>query len=184
VEENEVRSSLSHFERGRIAVIAAQQGVFPNVEAAVDALFSQASKAKRSKIRSFALIFEDLGDMLMFPQALREKDGLRLAGALRDGHQARIRDGLAEAAPETAAEELERIEAVLGNLEPLAPRPDRGGRPSTRAVRGRTSELSTGVRLVSGHDGESWLIRIEGQRVDAVLVEEMVRHLESWLGPA
>lgn len=184
VEENEVRSSLSHFERGRIAVIAAQQGVFANVEAAVDALFAQASKAKRSKIRSFALIFEDLGDMLMFPQALREKDGLRLATALRDGHQALIREGLADVAPETAAEELERIEAVIASLEPAAPRPDRGGRPATRPVKGRMSELSTGVRLVSGHDGEAWYIRIEGARVDGVMVEQLVRQLEAWLGPA
>lgn len=184
VEENEIRSSLSHFERGRIAVIAAQQGVFGNVEAAVDALFAQASKAKRSKIRSFALIFEDLGDMLVFPHALREKDGLRLATALRDGHQARIRDGLADIAPESPAEELERIEAVLAELEPRAPRPDRGGRPPVKPSQGRTSDLPTGVRLVSGHDGTSWYIRVEGKRVDAVLVDDLVRQLEAWLGPA
>lgn len=184
VEENEIRSSLSHYERGRIAVIAAQQGVFTNVEAAVDALFAQASKAKRSKIRSFALIFEDLGDMLLFPHALREKDGLRLATALRDGQQALIRDGLADVAPETAPEELERIEAVLASLEPSAPRPDRGGRPVTRSTKGRTAELSTGVRLASGRDGDAWYIRIEGKHVDGVLVDQLVRQLESWLGPA
>lgn len=184
VEENEIRSSLSHFERGRIAVIAAQQGVFTNVEAAVDALFAQASKAKRSKIRSFALIFEDLGDMLSFPHALREKDGLRLATALRDGHQAAIREGLADVAPETAMEEVERIEAVLATLVPSPARPDRGGRPATRPVKTRTSDLSTGVRLVSGHDGEAWYIRLEGKRVDAVMVDQLVRQLETWLGPA
>lgn len=183
VEENEIRSSLSHFERGRIAVIAAHQGVFANVEAAVDALFAQASKAKRSKIRSFALIFEGLGDMLVFPHALREKDGLRLATALRDGHQALIRDGLADVAPENPAEELERIEAVLAQLAPTAPRPDRGGRPSGKPGKGRTSELSTGVRLISGHDGEAWYIRIEGKRVDAVMVDTLLRQLELLLGP-
>lgn len=184
VEENEIRSNLSHFERGRIAVIAAQQGVFTNVEAAVDALFAQASKAKRSKIRSFAAIFEDLGDMLIFPQALREKDGLRLAAALRDGHQSVIREGLADIAPETYAEELDRIEAVLARLEPSVPRPDRGGRPSTKPVQGRRSELATGVRLISGQDGEAWYIRIEGNRVDARMVEDLLRQLEAWLGPA
>lgn len=183
VEENEVRSSLSHYERGRISVIAVQQGVFTNVEAAVDALFAQASKAKRSKIRSFAAIFEDLGDMLVFPHALREKDGLRLAAALRDGHQARIREGLADIAPDSPAEELDRIEAILAQIDPPAPRPDRGGRPATRLARGRTYDLPTGVRLVSGHDGEVWYIRIEGKRVDAILVEQLVRQLESWLGP-
>lgn len=150
----------------------------------MDALFAQASKAKRSKIRSFAAIVEDLGDMLVFPHALREKEGLRLAAALRDGHQARIRDGLAEIAPETPLDELDRIEAVLAQLDPPLPRPDRRGRPPVRPKTGRTSDLPTGVRLISGHDGEAWYIRIEGKRVDAILVDQLVSQLESWLGPA
>lgn len=184
VEENEIRADLSQFERGRIAVISAQKGVFTSVEAAVDALFPQASKAKRSKIRSFALIFEDLGDMLVFPEQLREKDGLRLAAALRDGHQARIREGLADVAPETPVEELGRINAALARLEPTPLRPERGGRPATRPGKGGTSDLSTGVRLVSGHDGEAWYIRIEGKRVDTEMVDQLVRQLETWLGSA
>jgi ParB family chromosome partitioning protein len=184
VEENEIRSSLSHFERGRIAVIAAQQAVFINVEAAVDALFAQASKAKRSKIRSFALIFEELGDMLSFPHALREKDGLRLAAALRDGAGARLRDGLAESQPETATDELDRIMSILARLEPALPRPERGGRPVAAVGKGRRADLDTGVSLSSGHDGRHWYIRIAGERVDGSLVDALMAELERFLGPA
>ena len=79
VEENEIRQDLSHYERGRISVIAAQQGAFLNTEEAVAHMFAAASKAKRSKIRSFAMIFEELGDVLNYPEGMREKDGLRLA---------------------------------------------------------------------------------------------------------
>lgn len=179
VEENEIRSGLSHFERGRIAVIAAQQGVFASVDAAVDALFPQASKAKRSKIRSFALIFEEVGDMLAFPHALREKDGLRLAAALRDGAQARLREGLDDVAPETPMQELARIEAVLARLDPVPTRPERGGRPSTRPAKGVTADL----RLAPGQDAGGWFIRVEGQTVDAALVDQLVRQLENWLRP-
>lgn len=50
VEENEVRANLSHYERGRIAVLAAEQGHFTHVEEAVARLSGAASKAKRSKI--------------------------------------------------------------------------------------------------------------------------------------
>lgn len=186
VEENEIRSSLSHFERGRIAVIAAQQGVFQNVEAAVDALFPQASKAKRSKIRSFAVIFEELGDMLSFPHALREKDGLRLAAALRDGAERALREGLAQTAPESPADELDRINALLARLDPAPPRPERGGRPAKgpAPAPGRAAALPTGVRLQSGHDGRAWFIRIEGARVDGTLVETLMAELERLLGPA
>ncbi|KHA54282.1 hypothetical protein [Sulfitobacter geojensis] len=41
-----------------------------------------------------AMIFEELGDMLQFPEALREKDGLRLAQGLRGGAEAKLRDVL------------------------------------------------------------------------------------------
>ena len=184
VEENEIRSSLSHFERGRIAVIAAQQGVFGSVEAAVDALFPQASKAKRSKIRSFALIFEELGDMLSFPHVLREKDGLRIAAALREGAEGRLREGLAATTPETAADELDRLMAILSRLDPAPARPERGGRPTVSAgQRGRAGHQSA-IRLSSGHDGVTWFIRIEGDGVDASLVDDALRHLRQTLGIA
>lgn len=184
VEENEIRAGLSHFERGRIAVIAAQQGVFPNVEAAVDALFPQASKAKRSKVRSFALIFEELGDMLTFPAALKERDGLRLATALRDGAERKLREALAENVPQDAAEEWARIEAALADLDPAPRKPERGGRPAAAAGRGRVADLPTGVRLTSEHDGRSWVIRIAGKRVDGPMIDTLMRELERLLGPA
>ncbi|WP_435168965.1 ParB N-terminal domain-containing protein [Falsirhodobacter sp. 1013] len=185
VEENEVRAGLSHFERGRIAVIAAQQGAFPNVEAAVDALFPVASKGKRSKIRSFALIFEELGDMLLFPDALREKDGLRLAGALREGHEGRLREALADGSPETPAEELAVLEEAMGNLGPAPVRPSRGGRPRTRAPQtGRSASGANGFGLRSGRDAKGWFIRFEGERVDAELVDVALRELERLLSPS
>lgn len=66
VEENEIRSGLSQYERGRIAVVATESGAFESVEQAVDALFISGSKAKRSKLRSFALIHESLGTFCGF----------------------------------------------------------------------------------------------------------------------
>lgn len=64
----ELRAALSPYERGRIAVIAAQQEIFANTEAAVAGLFSAASKAKRSKTRSFSLNFEEMGTCWNFPR--------------------------------------------------------------------------------------------------------------------
>ncbi|MEI4472809.1 ParB/RepB/Spo0J family partition protein [Frigidibacter sp. MR17.24] len=187
VEENEVRSNLSQYERGRIAVLAAHQGAFHNVEAAVDALFSVASKAKRSKIRSFAVIFEELGDMLAFPDALREKDGLRLATALREGHGPRLREALAESMLETPAEELAALDEVLESLAPAERDPARGGRPKAparTAAKTRSRSLPTGFTLTSGHDARGWFIRLDGDRVSADLVEAAMRQLEHLLGPA
>ncbi len=180
IEENEIRASLSHFERGRIAVIAAQQGVFVNTEEAVNALFPQASKAKRSKIRSFALIFEELGDMLEFPDLIKEKDGLRMAAALREGGENLLRQALSESRTTSAEEEAQVLEEALKQVETRAD-PKRGGRPKKVAS---PRNLSSGVRLQAGNDDDGWYIRITGRHVDRELVEVAMAELERLLdGP-
>ena len=84
VEENEIRVGLSYFERASIALKATDRGVFETEKAALLALFGNASRAKRSKIRSFVEIVRHLSGALRFPAALGERLGLRLAKALQD----------------------------------------------------------------------------------------------------
>ncbi|MGR3378878.1 ParB/RepB/Spo0J family partition protein [Salipiger abyssi] len=181
IEENEIRAALSHFERGRIAVIAAQQGAFETIEAAVNALFPMASKAKRSKIRSFALVFEELGDMLSFPDLLKEKDGLKLAAALRDGGGSHLREALAEQVPETPAEEAALLAEALSGLR-VAADPKKGGRPrKATAEQGRARGTTTGVSLQAAEDSEGWYIRIKGQGVGRDTVETLIVALERQL---
>jgi ParB family chromosome partitioning protein len=180
VEENEVRADLSHFERGRIAVLAAKEGAFVNTEAAVDALFATGSKSKRSKIRSFALIFEELGDMLTFPESLREKDGLRIAGVLRSGGEARLRQALAETAPQSPEEELATLTAAMASLDPAPADPSRGGRPKrTQARAERTTD--TGVRIGVEREGRDWIIRMSGGRLDDELMRRVAEEVEALL---
>ncbi|WP_170423943.1 ParB/RepB/Spo0J family partition protein [Ruegeria arenilitoris] len=129
VEENELRSNLSPYERGRIAVLAVGQGIFESTEAAVDVLFAAASKAKRSKVRSFAMVHEALGDLLQHPVALSEKAGLKLASALRAGAQTKLRQALAEADVLDPKAEWAVLEnAMTSSSQPAAKRA-RGGRP-------------------------------------------------------
>lgn len=182
VEENEVRSSLSHFERGRIAVIAAQQGVFHSAEDAVANMFSTASKAKRSKIRSFSLIFEELGDMLQFPDSLKEKDGLRLATALRNGAESRLRDVLAGGQGTSAELEWSVLEQVIDEFEKDAGPGTKGGRPKINSPlsgwQGQdTMHLSNGISIQRSHDRRGHLIRISGSEVDQVLIEKAMENL-------
>ncbi|MDJ0820349.1 MAG: ParB N-terminal domain-containing protein [Paracoccaceae bacterium] len=79
VEENEIRANLSYFERARIVDVAVQQGVYESHKKALQSLFSAASRAKRSKIGSFVIVVQMLGDRLGYPQAIGERLGLRLA---------------------------------------------------------------------------------------------------------
>ena len=70
VEGSEMLVKLSHLERGRAAAAAAQQKAFANTEEAMDHLFTLASHAERSSIRSFDLFFENQGNLLKFPDRL------------------------------------------------------------------------------------------------------------------
>ena len=115
VEENEIRANLSFYERANIAVAAVGQGVYPDVRAAVKALFAHAPKAKRSKIVKFVTLREALGGTLAFPTAIPEHLGLALAQAIEADPKlaGRISKALQTAAPEDAAAERKVLEAAL-----------------------------------------------------------------------
>ncbi len=110
VEENEIRVGLSYYERARIAVMAAEREAFASTEDALSALYASASRAKRSKIRSFVTLHEALGDHLQFPAAIPERLGLQLVAALKDGKGAVLKKALKTkaASPEAEAALLAR----------------------------------------------------------------------------
>lgn len=183
VAENEIRASLSHFERGRIAVVAAQRGAFATTEAAVDALFATASKAKRSKIRSFSVIFEELGDMLGHAEGLKERDGLRLSSALKAGAGEALREALAAAAPATAAHEWAVLEPVVQAAEKGAA-PSKAGRPKAKRQDELIADLALpgDVSLQAQAEGKGYVIRLKGRGVDAALVERAIQQLQNTFG--
>jgi len=185
VEENELRSQITPYERGRIAVMAARQGAFSDTDAAIDTIFAAASKAKRSKIRSFALIHEDLGEALQFPTDLSERNGLRLAYALRQGCGARLRQTLQGGPRDGAMQEWATLEPIVAGAETADRAPDqkRGGRPRTRPVQqGSTPQaLARDVSLERVEDADGYAIRLRGTGLDAPLVDRMIDQLRQWL---
>ncbi|MFD1912728.1 ParB/RepB/Spo0J family partition protein [Halodurantibacterium flavum] len=188
VEENEQREQLSPYERGRIAVVAADQGAFPSTEAAVDTIFGSASKAKRSKIRSFALVHEELGDMLSFPADLSERAGLRIAQALRLGFAAKLREALASGMGVDAATEMAVMEPVLAEAEQVTREPSRGGRPRQAPRRGTPMrdgkiDLANGVTMERVAHDDGYSIRLRGRVVDAEMVDTVMREIERLLEP-
>ncbi|MBM3604322.1 MAG: chromosome partitioning protein ParB [Alphaproteobacteria bacterium] len=186
IEENEVRENLSHFERGRIAVIAANHGAFANTEDAVDRLFASGSKAKRSKIRSFALIFEELGDMLQFPEQLTERRGLQLATALRQGGEPQIRQALSRANPQDGEEEWAVIEPLVRQQEQGLRDPARGGRPKRASpshgwIDDKTLRTSSGVTIRRSSDSKGHLLRLEGAVLTSDLMDSLMLEIRALL---
>ena len=83
VEENEIRVGLSYFERARIVSRAVEEGVYVDTKSALNGLFGSGSRAKRSKIKSFLPVVEQIGPHLSYPAAIGERLGLALSQKLR-----------------------------------------------------------------------------------------------------
>jgi ParB family chromosome partitioning protein len=178
VEENEVRADLSLYERGRIAVVTTGQGLFADPAAAVDVLFASASAAKRSKIRSFAAIHDQLEGVLAFPTRLGERLGLRLADAVKRGNGEPVRAALEATAPHPdAATEQAALTEVLDRLDATAvAQRSRRGRPK-RTVATTVVELHPGVRLERRDHADGIELRLAGPNLSEDLVDAAVERL-------
>jgi ParB family chromosome partitioning protein len=171
VEENEIRLGLSYYERARVAARAAEAGVFEDASAAIDVLFSTASKAKRSKIRSFVRVYEALDDWLAHPSAIPERLGLKLAKALEAGGLPGITDALSMAAPANSEQELAALSRGAAAVEAAAREVSDPARARSPAV--EAPELAPGIRLKRARSG----LILSGPGVDAALEAE----LAAWL---
>lgn len=167
VEENEIRAGLSYYERARIAAKAVEAGVFPSTKLALQQLYANASRARRSKIGSFLSLYSALGDALSFPSAIPERLGLALAMRLEaePDFAAKLKTDLTRAAPADVATELTALNAAL--------RPGATGQGDAVSTVKNSHKTPDSVTL-SFRKGE---IRLSGPGVDAGLKDR----LESWL---
>ena len=167
VEENEIRIGLSYYERGRIALKAVEQGVYPDIHAALRALFHAASRAKRSKIGSFARVAQALDGRLAHPAALGERLGLRLAQALEadPGLAERICDRLGGEVRDAATEQ-DLIAALIADT---ASRSKARKAPPPRRI-------GSGLHYAEAADGS---VTLSGPRLDANLRADLLAWLEA-----
>ncbi|MDE4063323.1 MAG: ParB N-terminal domain-containing protein [Pseudophaeobacter sp. bin_em_oilr2.035] len=205
VEENEIRVNLSHYERARIAVRAMKEEVFPTLKKALQSLFANVPRAKRSKIRSFVTLVEELDAVLFYPTAISEKLGLSLVRAMGEdeGFAERLRAALQAAPRDSAVEELEILNRVLAEtqdgseanttkadtslktaLETQTATPEAPARPRVRTPGGASDaegserisvQAAAGVRL--GFTPGQNRIELTGDAVDA----ELMTALQDWL---
>ncbi|MDO6729201.1 ParB N-terminal domain-containing protein [Marinovum sp. 2_MG-2023] len=183
IEENEIRVGLSQYERGRAAAMAVYDGVFPTLDEAVNKLFRNASKAKRSKIRSFAMIHEEMGDMLEFATGMNERQCLRLATALRAGQGPKIREALEAVKVRSLAEEWAEMLPFIEEAEGAEPNPSRGGRPKAekRLLKSAHKPLVNGMSITKETGPRGYAIRFHGPVTDE-MVEECISRIEYLLG--
>jgi ParB family chromosome partitioning protein len=163
IEENEIRAGLSYYERARLAAEAVRIGVYPNVSAAVQALFANASSSKRSKILNFVAVHDSLGSVLQFPAAIPERLGLALAAAFAATPEfaARLKDTLRKTPASDVGRERATLERALKKKGPSS---------AVKAVR---DEIASDLFIEAGKGR----VTVSGKGVTEALVTE----LRAWL---
>ena len=178
VEENDIRADLSPWEKGRIAVASRNEGHFPTIDAAIAALYPNACKMRRSRLRALALLVEDLGDTLTAPETLSQRQALRLATALRGGFTALIRTALEESHTRTPASDWTLLQPILDEAEAALkdPTPYRPGRPR------RVLRLRAGLTVRRELAAEGWVLRFTGPEATGMLMETVMDEVERMVG--
>ncbi|MEM7176186.1 MAG: ParB N-terminal domain-containing protein [Pseudomonadota bacterium] len=178
VEENEIRVNLSHYERARIAVRAMKEGVYPTQRAALQGLFANATRSKRSKIGTFIMLVEAFDDTLYFPSAISEKLGLAVARELvRDpGFGDVLKERLRTTPRDGAGAEMRILASAVTERQPSPVPPAAPERP----VRAAPSE-----RIVTKvTDGIEMRFSPDQRRIELVgddVTEELSEILRDWL---
>ena len=191
VEENEIRSGLSYYERARVTAKAVEAEVFPTEKAALQKLFSAASRARRSKIGSFLAIYRHMDGTLRFPAALPERLGLTLARLLEADPSSAypLLTDLATRPAASAAEEQSRIARFVAEQSRSGiekPASARSGaifdsEPTVSASLvpppPDTREIRPGIFLRTTGDQSNPTLELSGPSLDATLCAR----LEAWL---
>jgi ParB family chromosome partitioning protein len=185
VEENAVRADISPWEQARIAVHACDSCGFTTVEDAIARLYPNASPMKRSRLRSAALVVEQLEGPLITPERLSERQLLRLAAAIRNGFAEPI--ALAIAGRTAPDAQWSAVQPYLVESESLhatdpEPEPDRGRlTPRRRETRGRPRRVvhlrpQLTVRREITRDG--YVLRFSGKEATSGLLDEVLDEIE------
>lgn len=171
IEENEIRVGLSYYERARIVVKAAEQGVFPDERAALSALFQAGSRARRSKIGTFIHIVHALDGTLRFPGALAERAGLALGRALQGNPKLDLVlvKALSKAAPVTSEAELICLMAAMGKSESNKAKPE--PKPADETI-----HPCPGVTMKTHGTGK---VTLSGAQVDAAFRAKLLGWLKA-----
>lgn len=174
VEENEIRASLSYFERARIVQVAVEQKVFPRQKDALQTLFSAASRARRSKIGSFVTVVEALGDALKFPRAIGERLGLKLAKQIADhpGAAAALAQDLSENPSVSVESEQIRLTRWVAERE-RAETPQKPPRPAPVDSTPRPG-------LSARYHPEKNRLELSGEALTDDMRKALMRFLASW----
>ncbi len=180
VEENEIRATLSPFERGLICVQARNEGAFGSIEEAVDGLYPNATRHKRTHLRQLAFFAEEVGGFFSAPEKLSQQQATRLYKAMAGDFGDLIRTALEELSITDPNHQWDLIQPILAEAEQNARKPEVSrapGRPR-RILRPRY-----GVTIRRERTKDGWSLHFTGREATGALIDLVLDDIERMYAP-
>lgn len=165
VAENEIRQNLSPWEKGAMLASAVADGLFETLDQAIAALHPVATRQKRTRLRSLALVVEETDGLFTTPEALSLGQMERLAAALRGGLAPLVAQVLQETRGRSLATQWAALLPTLS--EALSPDPETDGiaSPAGTPVGGRPRrllQLRQGLTIRRERSAQGWVLHFTG----------------------
>ena len=177
VEENDIRKNPSPWEAACIITTLRDTGAFDTLDAATRALYPHANAAKRQRLRSAALVVEELDGLLATPEHLSERQILRLAASLRADFIPLIVATLQETRADTIEAQWQALLPVMMEAEhPQSPHPYRPNRPR------RVLHPAPGVVVRREMTSDGWVLRFTGPDATGMRMDFVMDEVERLFG--
>jgi ParB family chromosome partitioning protein len=180
VEENEIRAGLAPFERGLVCVTARNQGAFISIEEAVDKLYPNASRMKRTRLRAFAFFAEEMDGQFTAPEKLSYRQIERLSKAIVAGFGELVRTALEESSVKDPDHQWDLIEPILAEAEEHARKPERSDTPG-RPRRILRPRYNLTIRRERTRDG--WNLCFTGREATGAMLDLVLDEIERMYSP-
>ncbi|OYU41354.1 MAG: hypothetical protein CFE33_04720 [Pseudorhodobacter sp. PARRP1] len=180
IAENEIRENLTPWERGLTLARAVSCDLFPTIDAAIAALHPTATKQKRTRLRTLALVAEEFEDCIATPELLSQNQIERLAACLRGGltpviHQILKENRKASLPTQWAALAPTLAEALSPESDPTPTNP---GRPR------RLLTLKQGLTIRREVCRNGWILRFTGPEArKGGLIDDVLDEIERLFQP-
>lgn len=175
IAENEIRENLSPWERGATIAAAVDAGLFDTMDQAVAALHPTATRQKRSRLRTLAMVVEATDGLFTTPEQLTLAQMERVATCLRGGLAPLIDQILTEHRRESLPSQWAALLPTLSealNAE-TDPTPTQPGRPR------RMLHLKQGLTIRREKLRDGWSLRFSGPEArSGGLVDDVMDHVE------
>lgn len=177
IAENEIRENLSPWERGATLTAAVTHGLFDTLDQAVAALHPTATRQKRSRLRTLAMVVEATDGLFTTPELLSQAQIERVATCLRGGLAPLIEQILTEHRRESLPSQWSALlptltEALTAETDPTPTQP---GRPR------RMLHLRQGLTIRREQSRHGWLLRFSGPEArKGGLMDDVMDHVERW----